>query len=171
MKLNDNCHLYGHLYFCWFSVCTFTDFLPTYQLLTKRHSVQFNSVTQSSPTLCDTMDCSMPGLPVHQQLPEFTQTHLHESVMPSSYLILCCPLLLPPSIFPSIRNFSTELVLRIRWWKYWISALQSVLPMNIQDWFPLGWTGWISLKSKGLSRVFSNTTVQKYKFFSSQLSL
>ena len=93
-----------------------------------------------------------------------------EWVMPSSHLILCCPLLLPPSIFPSIRVFSNESVLRIRWPKYY-SASASVLPLNIQDWFPLGWTGWISLQSKGLSRVFSNTTVQKHQFVSTPLSL
>ena len=88
-----------------------------------------------------------------------------ESVMPSNHLILCHPLLLPPSIFPSIRAFSNESVLHIRWPKYWS------LPMTIQDLFPLGWTGWISLQSKGLSRVFSNTTVQKHQFFSTQFSL
>ena len=72
------------------------------------------------------------------------------SVMPSNHLIPCHPLLLPPSIFPSIRVFSNELVLCIRWPKYSsISASISVLPMNIQDWFPLGWIGWISLQSKG----------------------
>ena len=80
-----------------------------------------------------------------------------ESVMPSSHLILCRPLLLLPSIFPSIRVCSNESVLHIRWQSTGASA--SVLPMNIQDWFPLGWTGWISLHSKGLSKVFSNTTV------------
>ena len=90
-----------------------------------------------------------------------------KSVMPSNHLILCRPLLLPPSIFPSIKVFSKESVLCIRWPKYWrASASASVLPMNIQDWFPLGWTGWISLQSKELSRVFSNTTVQKHRFFS-----
>ena len=93
-----------------------------------------------------------------------------ESVMPSNHLILCHPLLLPPSIFPSIRVFSNESVLHIRWPKYWSFSF-SIIPMNIQDWFPLGWTGWISLQSKGVSRVFSNTTVQKHQFFVSQLSL
>ena len=86
-----------------------------------------------------------------------------ESVMPSNHLNLCCPLLLLPSIFPSIRVFSSESLLCIRWPKYWsaeVSASAWVLPMNIQDWFPLGWTGWISLLSKRLSRVFSNTKVK-----------
>ena len=94
-----------------------------------------------------------------------------ELVMPSSHLLLCCPLLLPPLVFPSIRVFSNELTLHIRRPKYGASASASVLPMNIQDWFPLGWIGWISLQSKGLSRVFSNTTVQKHQFFSVQPSL
>ena len=94
-----------------------------------------------------------------------------ESVMPSNHLILYHPLLLPPSIFPSIRVFSNESVLRIRWPKYWNFSF-SISPSNIQDGFPLGWTGWILLLSKGLSRVFStNTTVQKHQFFSTQLSL
>ena len=82
-------------------------------------SVQFSSVTQSCPTLCNIMACSMPGLPVHRQLPEFTQVMFTESVMPSNHLILCRPLLLLPSIFPSIRVFSNESVLCIRWPKYW----------------------------------------------------
>ena len=91
-----------------------------------------------------------------------------ELVMPSNHLILCCPLLLLPSIFPSIRVFSNLFTTGGQS----IAALASasVLPMNIQDWFPFGWTGWISLQPKGLSRVFSNTTVQKHQFFSAQLS-
>ena len=92
-----------------------------------------------------------------------------ESVVPSNHLILCHPLLLLPSIFPSIRVFSYESALRIRWPSTGVSA--SVLPMNTQDWSPSGWTSWISLQSKGLSRAFSNTTVQKHQFFSPQLSL
>ena len=79
----------------------------------------FSSVTQSCPTLCDPMDCSMPGLSVHHQLPEFTQLMSIKSVMPSNHLILCCPILLPPPVFPSIRVFSDESVLHIRWPKYW----------------------------------------------------
>ena len=94
-----------------------------------------------------------------------------ESVMPSSHPILCCPLLRLPSIFPSIRVFSNESALCIRWPSIGVSDSASVLPMNIQDWFPLGWTGWISLLSKGLSRFFSNTTVQNHQFFGTQLSL
>ena len=94
-----------------------------------------------------------------------------ESVMPSNYLILCCPLLLLPSVFPSIGVFSSESVVHIFGQSIGVPASTSVLPMNIQDWFPLGLTGGISLQSKGLSRVFSNTTVQKHKFFSSQVSL
>ena len=81
-------------------------------------SVQFNSVVQSCPTLCDHKDCSTPGFHAHHQLLELTQMHIIESVMPSNHLILCCPFHLPPSIFPSIRVFSSELVLHIRWSKY-----------------------------------------------------
>ena len=88
-----------------------------------------------------------------------------ELVMPSNHLILCRPLLLLPSIFPSISVFSNESVLHIRWPKYWS------FNMNIQDWFSLGLTALISLQFKGLSRVFSNTTVQKHHFFSIQSSL
>ena len=86
------------------------------------------------------------------------------SVMPSNHLILCHLLFLSPSIFPSIRVFSNESVLHIRWPKYWSFSFKSILPMSIQDWSPLEWTGWISLQSKGLSRVFFNTTVQKHQF-------
>ena len=91
----------------------------------------------------------------------------NESVMPSNHFILCRPLPLLPSIFPSIRVFSNDSVLCQ---SIGVSASASVLPMNVQDWFPLGWTGWISLQSKGLSRVFSNTTVQKHQFFGAQPS-
>ena len=95
------------------------------------HSVQFSSVTQSFPTLCDPMDCSTPGLPVHHQLPEWSLLKLMsiESVMPSNHLILCCPLLLPPSIFPSSRVFSNESVLCIRWPKYWSFSF-NISPFN-----------------------------------------
>ena len=94
-----------------------------------------------------------------------------ELVMPSNHLILCHPLLLLPSIFPSIRVFSNESALRIRWPKYWSFSF-NISPSNEHPGLiSLGWTGWISLQSKGLSRVFSNTTVQKHQFFGTQLSL
>ena len=92
-----------------------------------------------------------------------------KSVMPSSHLILCHPLLLLPPIPRSIRVFSSESTLRMRWPK-WRFSLASFLPKNTKDWSPSEWTGRISLKSKGLSRVFSNTTVQKHQFFTTQLS-
>ena len=93
-----------------------------------------------------------------------------ESVMPSSHLILCRPLFLLPPIPPSIRVFSNESALCMRWPSIGVSASASVLPMNTQNWSPLECTVWISLQSKGLSRVFSNTTVQKHQFFGTQLS-
>ena len=93
-----------------------------------------------------------------------------ESVMPFNHLILYCPLLLP-SVFPSTRVFSNASALLIRWPKYWSSASASVLPMNIQSWFPLGLTGLVSLLAKGLSGVFSSTTIQKHQFFRAQPSL
>ena len=98
--------------------------LNNINLIAKGHicvESQFSSVSQSCPTPCDPLYCSMPDLPVHHQHPEFTQTHVQrrESVMPSSHLILCCPLLLLPPIPPSIRVFSNESTLRMRWPKYW----------------------------------------------------
>ena len=133
-------------------------------------SVQYISVTQSCPTLCDPMNCSTPGLPVHHQLLEFTQTcpsswWCHPAISSSVVLFSSCPQSLPASgSFPMSQLFT---------WggqSIGVSTSASVLPMNTQDWSPLGWTGWISLQSKGLSSVFSNTTVQKHQFFSAQLS-
>ena len=115
--------------------------------------------------------CSTPGFPVHHQFPELTQNHVHRVSDIIQHLLLCRPLLLPPSIFPSIRVFSNESALCIRWPKCWGFSFNIRPSKNIQDWSPLEWTGWISLQSKGLSRVFSNTTVQKHQFFSAQLSL
>ena len=112
-----------------------------------------------------------PGLPVYHQLRNLPKLMSIESVMASNHLILCCPLLLLPSIFPSIRVFSNESVFAWGGQSIGVSASTSVLPMNIQDWFPLGWTCWISLQSKGLSKVFSNITVQKHQFFGTQFSL
>ena len=144
-----------------FFVCTLGDY--RYDL------VQLSSVPQSCLTLCDPMNHSTPGLPVHHQFPEFTQTHVHwvgDPIQP------CHPLSSPS---PPAPNPSQHQSL-FQWINQWdgqsigVSALASVLPMNTQDWSPLEWTGWISLRSKGLSRVFSNTTVQKHQFFSVQLS-
>ena len=122
------------------------------------------------------MNRSTPGLPVHHQLPEFTQTHVHrvsdaiQPVMPSSHLILCRPLFLLPPIPPSIRVFSSESTLCIRWPKYWSFSFSIIPSKEIpglisfrMDWLDL-------LQSKGLSRVFSNTTVQKHQFFGTQVS-
>ena len=117
------------------------------------------------------MDCCTPALPIHHQLLQLAQTHVHQvgdDIQPSPPL---CPRFFLPSIFPSIRVFSNESVLTTGGQNIGVSALASVLPMNIQDWFPLGLTGCISLQSKLPSIVFSNTTVQKHQFFSTQLSL
>ena len=132
---------------------------------------QFNSF-QSLRHVCDSMDRSTPGLPVHHHLPEFTQTHVHwagdayptisSSVVPFSSCLQSFP---ASGSFP-VSQFFTSGDQSIR-----VSSSASVLPMNIWDWFPLGWTGWISLHAKGLSRVFSNTTVQKHQFFGAQLFL
>ena len=94
-----------------------------------------------------------------------------ELVMPSNHLILCHPLLLLHSIFPASGPFLMSQFFSLGGQNIGVSASASVLPMNIQDWFPLGWTDWISLKSKGLSGVFSNTTVQKQQFFGAQPSI
>ena len=93
-----------------------------------------------------------------------------ESVMPPSNLILCRPLLLLPPIPPSISVFSNESTLRKRWPKYWSFSFSIIASKKSQGWSPLEWTGWISLQSKGLSRVFSNTTFQKHQFSSAQSS-
>ena len=130
------------------------------------HSVQFSSVQSLSHVRLfanpwTTARQASLSVTNSQSLPIFMSIEL---VMPSNHLILCRTLLLLPSIFPSIMVFSNESVLYIRWPQYWRSETETlVLPMNIQDWFPLGRTGWISLQSKRLSRVFSSTTVQKHQ--------
>ena len=100
-------------------------------MLNSQALIQFSSVAQSCPTVCDPMNRSTPGLSVHHLLLEFTQTHIHWVVMPSNHLILCRPLLLLPSIFPSIRVFSNESALRIRWPKYWSFSF-SISPSSEQ---------------------------------------
>ena len=135
------------------------------------HIWSVSSVAQSCLTLCSPMDCSTPGFPVHHQLPKLAQTHVHQvgdAIQPSHPLSSPSPL---PLIFPSIKVFPNESVLHIRWPNIGVSVSASVLPMNIQYWFPWGLTGLISLQSKGLWRVFSSTTFRKHQFFGAQLSL
>ena len=127
-------------------------------------------VARLGVTLCDPINRSTPGFPVLHYLPEFAQTHAHWSIIPSKHLILCHPLLLFSSIFLSIRVFPWNQFFASGGQNIGTSASASVLLMNTQDWSPLGWTCWISLQSKGLSKVFFNTTVQKHQFFHAQLS-
>ena len=133
-------------------------------------SVQFSLVAQSCPTLCDPMNRSTPGLPVHHHLPEFTQTHVHrvgDAIQPSHPLSSPSP---PAPILPASESFQMSQLFAWGGQNTGVSASTSVPPMNTQDRSPLEWTGWISLQFKGLSRVFSNTTVQKCQFFGAQLS-
>ena len=132
----------------------------------------FSSVIQSCLILCNPMDCSLPGFPVHHQLPEFIQLHVHQVSDAIHYLIPVLPFSYL-QFFPELGSFPVF----FKWDGQSIGASASalVLPMNIQDWFPLGLIGWISLQSKGLSRVFFNTTVQSISslvlsFFMVQLS-
>ena len=146
-------------------------------LILSLRSLQFSSVqSHSCVWLSDFMNCSTPGLPVHHQLPEFTQTHVHwwchhdvqwwchptisSSVVPFS----SCP-----QFFAASGAFQMSQLFTSGGQSIGVSASASVLRMNIQDWFPLRWTGWISMLSKGLSGVFSNPTVQKHQFFGAQL--
>ena len=136
------------------------------------YEIQLSSVAQSCPTLCDPMNGSTPGLPVHQQLPGFIQTHVYwvgDAIQPSHLLSSSFSSHL--QFFPASGSFPVSQFFVLGGQRIGVSASASVFPMNIQDWFPLEWTGLISLLSKGLSRVFSNTTVQKCQFFSTQLSL
>ena len=116
------------------------------------------------------MNRRTPDLPVHHQLPEFTQTHVHwlgDAFQPFH------PLSSPSPPAPNPSQHQSFPVSQLFAWggqSIGVSASASVLPMNTQDWSPLGWSGWISSQSKGLSRVFSNTTVQKHQFFGAQLS-
>ena len=154
-------------------------------------SVQFSH--SSCLTLCNPMNCSTlwppylsptpsprdllnpgieptsPGAPAGEDRSLLKLMSI-ESVMPSNHLILCHSLLLPPSSFPASGSFQISQFFASGGQSIGVSASSSVLPMNIQDWFPLGWTDWISLQSKGLSRE-SNTVVQKHQFFGNQLSL
>ena len=133
-------------------------------------SVQFSSVAQSCPTLCDPMNCSTPGLPITNSQSLLILTSI-ESVMPSSHLILYRPLFLLPPAPPSIRVFSNESTLRMRWPKYWSFSFSIIPSKGIpglisfrMDWLDL-------LAVQGTLKVFSNTTVQKHQFFGAQPSL
>ena len=134
------------------------------------HSVQFSSVTQSCQTLCDPMNCSMPGLPVHHQLPEFTQTHILSQWCHPAISSSVIPFSSGPQSLPASESFPMSQCFAWGGQSTGVSALASFLPKKSQGWSPSEWTGWISLQSKGLSRVFSNTTLQKYQFFSTQPS-
>ena len=133
-------------------------------------SVQFSSVTRLCSTLCDPRNLSTPGLPVHHQLPEFTQTHVHrvsDVIQPSH------PLSSPSPPAPNLSQHQSFPMSQLFAWgdqSTGDSALASFLPQKSQGWSPSEWTGWISLQSKGTSRVFSNTTVQMHQFFSAQPS-
>ena len=132
--------------------------------------IQFSSVTRSCPNLCDPMNHSTPGLPVRHQLLEFTETMPIESVMPSAISSSVIPFSSCPQSFPASGSFPMSQLFASGGQSIGVSASASGLPLNTQDWSPLGWTGWISSQSKGLLRVFSSTTVQKHQFFSTQLS-
>ena len=147
-----------------------------YRLLYFKGSVQFSSVAQSCPTLCEPMDCSMPGLPVYHQLPELTQTHVHwvsDAIQPS---ILCCSLLLPPSIFPSIRVFSNESALRIRWPKNWSFSF-NISPSNEYSGpisFRMDWLDLLAVQGTSMSLLQHHSSkasiLQCSAFFIVQLS-
>ena len=133
-------------------------------------SVQFSSFAQLCPTLCDPMNrARQASLSITISRSSLRLMSI-ESVMPSSHLILCRPLLLLPPIPPSIRVFSNESTLRMRWPKYWSFSFSIIPSKEIPGLSPSERTGWISLQSKGLSRVFSNTTAQKHQFFGAQPS-
>ena len=140
----------------------------------KLDSVQFSHSDMSNslwPQASLRMDCSTPGLPVHHQFPEFAQTHVHwvgDDIQPAHPLSSPSPLTFNLSQHQGPFQWVT---FTSGGQSIGVSTSASVVPMNIQDWFPLAWTGWISLQSKGLSRVFSNTTVEKHRFFGTQLSL
>ena len=152
----------------------FLNFSAWWFQYTNFHTIylQFSSVAQSCPTLCDPMNRNTPGLPVHHQLPEFTKTHVHQvgiAIQPSHPLSSPSPPTSNQGLFPASGFFPMSQLFTWGGQSFGVSASASVLIMNTQDWSPLKWTGWISLQSKGLSRVFSNTTVQKHQFFGAQL--
>ena len=146
--------------------------VATIQFISAIYNFQFSSVQSLSRVwlFVTPWIAARPGLPVHHQLPEFTQTHVHRvgnAIQPSHPLSSPFP---PAPIPPSIRAFSSESTLCMRWPKYWSFSFSIIPSKEHPGLISLEWTGWISLQSKGLSRVFSNTTVQNHQFFGAQLS-
>ena len=141
--------------------------------LHKSNKIQFSSVAQSCLTFCDPMNHSTPGLPVHHQLPEFTQTHVYRlgnAIQPSHPLLSPYPPSPNSSQHQGLFHSLHEVARSTR-----VSASATVLPMNTQDWSPLGWTGWISLQSKGLKSLLQHhsskaSILQHSAFFTIQLS-
>ena len=153
------------VYLWWNSIYT-----NRFPCLLSEHSVQFSCLVVSNFLRCHGLQHGQASLSITNSwsLPKLMSI---ESMMPSNHRILSRPLLLLPSIFPSIRVFSKESVLRIRWPKYWSFSFSISSSSEYSGLIFFGWTGWISLLSKGLSRVFCNTTVQKHLFFGAQSSL
>ena len=144
-----------------FSICF-------YQFQAKEKPKQFSSVAQSCPTLCNPMDCSTPGLAVHQQLPELLKLMSIESVMSPNHLILCCPLLLLSSVFPSIRVFSDESVLPIMWQKYWNFSF-SISPSNEHSGLICFRMDWLDLLA--VQRTLESPKHRFHRFYSEILFL
>ena len=148
------------------------DHIPIYSFiiiaLNANENLTVNSVQFSRSVVSYSlrpMDRSKPGLRVHHQLPEFTQTHPSSQWCPPTISSSVVPFSSCPQSFPASGSFPMSQFFAWGGQSIGVSASASVLPMNTQDWSPLGWTGWISLQSKGLSRVSCNTTVQKHQFF------
>ena len=166
------CNIFPHIYIVLGILCPSSFFNPHNNFVRQLLSVQFSSVIQPCLTLWDPMDCSMPGFLVHHQLPELAQTHVHQvgDVLQPSHPLSSVPFSSRLQSFPAAGSFQMSQFFTSGGQSIGVSASASVLPTNIQHWFPLGLTGFI-LQSKGLSRVFSNTTVQKHRFFGAQLFL
>ena len=176
--------LFQQLYFSsnwFFAIVSYFGFIASYSYFisscscfidTFTHlSPQFSSVAQSCMTLCDVMVCTMPGFPVHHNSQSLLKLMSIESVKPSNHLILCCPLLLLPSIFPSIRVFSNESVLHIRWPKYWSFSF-SISPSKEYSGLISFRMDWVDLLAvQGTLKSLLQHQVQKHQFFSAQLSL
>ena len=153
-------YYYYYYYYFGFSFCSWRSHARILEWIVISFS-SISSVSQSSLTLCHLMDFSMPGCTVHHQIPELAKFMSIESVMPPIHLILALHFLSCLHSFPASGSFPMSQFFTWGDQNIWISASAPVLPMNIKNWFPLRLTGLISLKSKGLSGVISNTIVQK----------